>query len=64
MSIHAIKAVGLGIGPEVAIRPGSRVHDEIVPGGESADVPVARPTNRAGGLERSAPMLRRLVRGG
>jgi chorismate synthase len=49
MCIHAIKAVGLGIGPEVAIRPGSRVHDEILPpagGGR----PI-RPTNRAGGLE-------------
>ena len=31
MCIHAIKAVGIGIGPEVAVRPGSRVHDEIVP---------------------------------
>ena len=31
MSIPAIKAVGIGLGPEVAARPGSRVHDEIVP---------------------------------
>ena len=31
MSIPAIKAVGIGLGPEVATRPGSRVHDEIVP---------------------------------
>ena len=31
MCIHAIKAVGIGIGPEVAFRPGSRVHDEILP---------------------------------
>src|SRR5918994_3724766 len=31
MCIHAIKAVGAGIGPEVAIPPGSPVHDEIVP---------------------------------
>src|SRR4029434_9956938 len=31
MCIHAIKAVGIGIGPEVAVRPGSRVHDEILP---------------------------------
>jgi chorismate synthase len=30
MSIPAIKAVGVGIGPEAAARPGSRVHDEIV----------------------------------
>jgi chorismate synthase len=52
MSIPAIKAVGLGIGPEVARLPGSRVHDEIVPSNdETREVPVARPTNRAGGLE-------------
>ena len=31
MSIPAIKAVGIGLGPEVARCPGSRVHDEIVP---------------------------------
>ena len=30
MSIHAIKGVGIGMGPEVAVRPGSRVHDEIL----------------------------------
>jgi chorismate synthase len=50
MCIHAIKAVGIGIGPEVAIRPGSQVHDEILPPAARAAVPV-RPTNRAGGLE-------------
>jgi chorismate synthase len=49
LSIQAIKAVGLGIGPEVAVRPGSRVHDEILPAPEAA-LPV-RPTNNAGGLE-------------
>ena len=49
LCIHAIKAVGVGIGPEVAVRPGSRVHDEILPpGGGTAPV---RPTNNAGGLE-------------
>jgi chorismate synthase len=49
MCIHAIKAVGIGIGPEVAVRPGSRVHDEILPtpGGGAP----RRPTNNAGGLE-------------
>jgi chorismate synthase len=54
MSIHAIKAVGIGIGPLVAERPGSDVHDEIVlpPAGTPArDLGVHRPTNRAGGLE-------------
>src|ERR1044071_2507342 len=50
MYIHAIKAVGLGIGPEGAFRPGSRVHDEILPPRSDAGTP-ARPTNRAGGLE-------------
>ena len=50
MCIHAIKAVGVGIGPEAAFRPGSRVHDEILPPPPDADAPV-RPTNRAGGLE-------------
>ena len=50
MCIHAIKAVGIGIGPEAAFRPGSRVHDEIVPPTSEAQAPL-RPTNRAGGLE-------------
>jgi chorismate synthase len=47
--IHAIKAVGIGIGPEGANRPGSRVHDEILPA-TPAGLPL-RPTNNAGGLE-------------
>jgi chorismate synthase len=51
MCIHAIKAVGLGIGSEVAVRPGSRVHDEIVPATGNTVLPVDRPTNNAGGLE-------------
>jgi chorismate synthase len=50
MCIHAIKGVGIGLGPEVAFRPGSRVHDEILPPSPDARVPL-RPTNRAGGLE-------------
>ena len=54
MSIHAIKAVGLGLGPAVGGLPGSQVHDEIVlaegaPSGTLAG--LSRPTNRAGGLE-------------
>jgi chorismate synthase len=49
MCIHAIKAVGIGIGPDVALRPGSKVHDEILPPAGGAG-PV-RPTNNAGGLE-------------
>jgi chorismate synthase len=58
MSIPAIKAVGIGMGPRVADLPGSRVHDEIVlPPADDArapvarDIGVARPTNNAGGLE-------------
>lgn len=54
MSIHAIKAVGIGCGPEVGSRPGSQVHDEILlaAGVSSGTVPgLSRPTNRAGGLE-------------
>jgi chorismate synthase len=52
MSIPAIKAVGIGRGPDVAALPGSRVHDEIVPAtAAGAALPVMRPTNNAGGLE-------------
>jgi chorismate synthase len=52
VSIPAIKAVGIGCGPAVALLPGSRVHDEILPRADRATrVPVSRPTNRAGGLE-------------
>jgi chorismate synthase len=53
MSIPAIKAVGIGAGVDAARRPGSHVHDEIVPRPSPAgDEPaIMRPTNRAGGLE-------------
>jgi len=54
MSIPAIKAVGIGLGPTVADLPGSRVHDEILPKiDRPRDEPMAvrRPTNNAGGLE-------------
>jgi len=52
-SIPAIKAVGIGLGPEVAGLPGSRIHDEILPRGASSGnaLGVVRPTNNAGGLE-------------
>ncbi|HET6231030.1 MAG TPA: chorismate synthase [Longimicrobiaceae bacterium] len=52
MSIQAIKGVEIGIGFAGSMRPGSRVHDEIV-----ADASLAvgggygRGSNRAGGLE-------------
>jgi chorismate synthase len=54
MSIPAIKAVGIGRGPDVGHLPGSQVHDEIVPsaGPSPGGVPgLSRPTNNAGGLE-------------
>jgi chorismate synthase len=52
MSIPAIKAVGIGLGPEAAARPGSRVHDEILPSpGSSRPTGLSRPSNNAGGLE-------------
>jgi chorismate synthase len=53
MSIPAIKAVGIGLGPDVATRPGSRVHDEIVLSQHDGRhvTGLSRPTNNAGGLE-------------
>ncbi len=56
LSIPAIKAVGIGLGPAVAALPGSRVHDAITLPPESAQpgdhaLGIARPTNNAGGLE-------------
>ncbi|HET9262837.1 MAG TPA: chorismate synthase [Vicinamibacterales bacterium] len=52
MSIPAIKAVGMGLGPDVAERPGSLVHDEIVRAATGASpTGLARPSNNAGGLE-------------
>jgi chorismate synthase len=54
MSVPAIKAVGIGRGPDVGHLPGSQVHDEILKAsGESSGTlgALTRPTNRAGGLE-------------
>lgn len=54
MSIPAIKAVGIGLGPDAGTRPGSQVHDEILltAGAPSGTLDaLSRPTNRAGGLE-------------
>lgn len=50
LSIHAIKAVGIGLGSEGAFLPGSRVHDEIL-AEPSGGWSWSRPTNNAGGLE-------------
>jgi chorismate synthase len=57
MCIHAIKAVGIGIGPEAAFRPGSRVHDEILP-------PNPRSTPRCADQPRRGPGGRRHQRPG
>lgn len=48
MSINAIKGVEIGLGFGVASIPGSQVHDEFAPGGDTG---VQRLTNRAGGTE-------------
>jgi chorismate synthase len=48
MSIHAVKAVAVGAGFDAGATRGSAFHDEIV-WSESAG--LARPTNRAGGIE-------------
>lgn len=47
MSIQAIKGVEVGDGFEVAARPGSQAHDEMVPEGER----ITRLSNHAGGVE-------------
>jgi chorismate synthase len=47
MSIHAIKGVEIGEGFKNAAKFGSEVHDEILLKSKK----IARPTNRAGGLE-------------
>jgi chorismate synthase len=47
MSIQAIKGVEIGMGFEVASRPGSQVHDPIT----RKDGRIARTSNNAGGIE-------------
>ena len=49
MSIPAFKAVEVGIGVGAGRLPGSKVHDEILPGA-AGELPRRR-TNRAGGVE-------------
>jgi chorismate synthase len=52
MSIQAIKGVEVGEGFQTAAKPGSRAHDEIVPGQAAAgQVRPRRRTGRAGGIE-------------
>jgi chorismate synthase len=52
MSIHAVKAVEIGLGFAGARRTGAEVHDEIEPApGRALTGNVRRRSNRAGGLE-------------
>jgi chorismate synthase len=52
MSIPAVKAVEIGDGVSAAARPGSEVHDPILPAADPARPDrLTRPTNHAGGLE-------------
>jgi chorismate synthase len=53
MSVPAVKAVEIGAGVAAAFARGSEVHDEIVRGeaAEAGWTGLARPTNRAGGIE-------------
>ena len=51
MSIPAIKSVEIGLGRQVADRPGSQVHDPIEVGEPGSRWPFTRPTNHAGGIE-------------
>lgn len=53
LSIPAIKGVEVGLGFDAARRPGSEVHDEVLPGGpgDGRRGGVRRATNRAGGVE-------------
>lgn len=52
MSVQAVKGVEIGLGFEGARRPGSEVHDPIVPAEEKPrSGGLGRSSNRAGGLE-------------
>ncbi|MDZ7779167.1 MAG: chorismate synthase [Gemmatimonadota bacterium] len=52
MSVQAVKGVDIGIGFEGSERPGSKVHDPIVPAPEKTRAGgFGRVSNRAGGLE-------------
>lgn len=50
MAIPAVKAVEIGLGFEAARRPGSAVHDPILPG-DGTPRALKRASNNAGGLE-------------
>jgi chorismate synthase len=50
MGMQTVKAVEVGLGADVAARPGSQAHD-VFAFGPDADKSVVRPSNRAGGIE-------------
>lgn len=50
MSVQAIKAVGFGLGPEVAKVPGSMAHDPILPD-PTGGFALTRDGHRSGGVE-------------
>ncbi|MZP43302.1 chorismate synthase [Heliobacterium gestii] len=62
MSLQAIKGVEIGLGFAAALRPGSRVHDEIHHDDKTG---YGRATNRAGGIEggisNGAPVIVRIA---
>lgn len=51
LAINAVKGVEIGPGFSNARKPGSEVHDQLLPISEWGDRPWARRSNRAGGLE-------------
>jgi chorismate synthase len=51
LAINAVKGVEIGSAFDNARKPGSEVHDQLLPISEWGDRPWARRSNRAGGLE-------------
>ena len=51
MAINAVKGVEIGTAFDNARRPGSEVHDQILPAADWTARPWERKTNRAGGME-------------
>ena len=51
LAINAVKGVEIGPAFDNARKPGSEVHDQLLPASEWSERPWERRTNRAGGLE-------------
>ncbi len=51
LAINAVKGVEIGPAFDNARKPGSEVHDQLLPASQWSDRPWERRTNRAGGLE-------------